>query len=148
MNVKPIQPRDESDWLELRVGLWPHRSAEEHLNEMKRHVSEPHRFGQFIVRNEQGAPLGFSEATVRTDYVNGTESSPVGFLEGMYVKPASRQEGVARVLVQAAMQWAKANGCSEFASDTSTENRISQAVHRRLGFIETERVVYFKAKIE
>ena len=33
-------------------------------------------------------------------------------------------------------------------SDTSIENRNSQEMHIRLGFVEAERVVYFKRKIE
>lgn len=148
MNINTPQTCDDPDWLELRVALWPDSSNESHLKEMKRLVSERHRFGQFIARDAQGAAIGLAEASVRTDYVNGTESSPVGFLEGIYVKPASRQRGVARALVLIAMRWASANGCSEFASDTSIENRISQDMHRRLGFAETERVVYFKKQIE
>lgn len=98
--------------------------------------------------NEQGVAFGFIEVSVRHDYVNGTRSSPVGFLEGIYVQPVARRKGVAHALVQAAMQWAKAHGCSEFASDTSIENQSSQAVHRSLGFVETERVVYFKRQLE
>lgn len=148
MNISPLQSCDEPDWLELRKALWSHRSTDEHIEEMNHLSSEPRRFGQFIARDDQGTALGFIEASVRSDYVNGTKSSPVGFLEGIYVKPESRREGVANALVQAAMLWARSNGCSEFASDTSLENQISQKMHRRLGFIETERVVYFKKLIE
>lgn len=99
-------------------------------------------------RDEQGEALGLIEVSVRHDYVNGTKSSPVGFLEGLYVQPAARRKGVAHALVQAAMQWAKARDCSELASDTSIENQSSQAVHRSLGFVATERVVYFKRQLE
>jgi aminoglycoside 6'-N-acetyltransferase I len=35
-------------------------------------------------------------------------------------------------------------GCTELASDTQLDNAVSQAVHVRLGFVETERVVYYK----
>jgi len=34
----------------------------------------------------------FVEASTRVDYVNGTRSSPVAFLEGLYVAPKSRRE--------------------------------------------------------
>ncbi len=147
MNINPAQTCDEPDWLALRVALWPHASPESHLSEMMHLLREPHRFAQFIARDEQGEALGLLEAAVRSDYVNGTASSPVGFLEGIYVKPAAREQGVARALVQVAMQWAGANGCTEFASDTAIENHMSQEMHRRLGFVETERVVYFKRLI-
>ena len=148
MNINSPQTFAEADWLELRMALWPHSSIEEHQKEMMHLVSDQRRFGQFIARDEQHAAIGLIEASVRSDYVNGTKSSPVGFLEGIYVKPASRGNGVVRALVEVAMRWASANGCSEFASDTSIENRNSQEMHIRLGFVETERVVYFKRQIE
>ena len=79
-----------------------------------------------------------------SDYVNGTLSSPVAFLEGLYVVPEARQKGVARALVTAVERWALKLGCREFASDASIENLLSQTVHRALGFRETERVVFFR----
>ncbi|ULR88030.1 aminoglycoside 6'-N-acetyltransferase [Comamonas sp. B21-038] len=148
MNIYSPQTFAQPDWLELRMALWPHASIESHQNEMMQLVSDQCRFGQFIARDEQHAAIGLIEVSVRSDYVNGTISSPVAFLEGIYVKPSSRGNGVARALVDVAMRWASAKGCSEFASDTSIENRISQEMHIRLGFVETERVVYFKRKIE
>jgi aminoglycoside 6'-N-acetyltransferase I len=81
---------------------------------------------------------------VRNDFVNGTRSSPVAFLEGIYVVPQERRRGVARSLIAAAEDWARVRGCVEFASDASLQNRLSQAMHQALGFEETERVVYFR----
>jgi aminoglycoside 6'-N-acetyltransferase I len=54
---------------------------------------------------------------------------------------------VARALVQAVAGWAKRRGCHELASDTALENALSQIVHQRLGFEETERVVYFNMQL-
>lgn len=81
---------------------------------------------------------------MRADYVNGTTSSPVAFLEGLYVVPEVRRKGIAASLVSAVSQWARSVGCSEFASDALLENETSHAVHRALGFQETERVVFFR----
>jgi len=90
---------------------------------------------------------GFVEASKRVDYVNGTSSSPVAFLEGLYVDPISRRKGVARALVAEVDRWACAEGCSELASDSLVENLVAHAAHRALGFEETERVVYFRRDI-
>jgi len=79
----------------------------------------------------------------RVDYVNGSSTSPVAFLEGLYVEPAARRKGVARALVEAVAAWASAEGCRELASDSPLGNTAAHAVHRALGFAETERVVYF-----
>ena len=76
--------------------------------------------------------------------MNGCETSPVGFLEGIYVDPAQRRQGMARALNAAAEQWARACGCSEFASDALLDNIDSHRMHAALGFAETERVVMFR----
>ena len=138
--TSPQQP----GWLELRQALWPHHGASTHLDEMSRFCAEPMRFGQLIAVADDGTPQGFIEIAVRTDYVNGTDSSPVAFLEGIHVMPLARKQGIAIALVQAAERWARERGCTEFASDAALDNETSHAMHLALGFAETERVVFFR----
>jgi aminoglycoside 6'-N-acetyltransferase I len=76
--------------------------------------------------------------------VNGCETSPVAFLEEIYVEPWARRQGVARRLVGVVQQWARQMSCSEMASDALLENTDSHGMHLALGFEETERVVYFR----
>jgi L-amino acid N-acyltransferase YncA len=135
---------DHPGWLELRQTMWPQDSPEAHRRDMAALLAQPERYGQFVAYGQDGAPAGFAEAAVRHDYVNGTESSPVAFLEGIYVHPAARRQGVARALALAVEQWAAARGCRELASDALLDNDESHAMHRALGFQETERVVYFR----
>jgi aminoglycoside 6'-N-acetyltransferase I len=94
-----------------------------------------------------GSAIGFVEASLRIDYVNGTSTSPVAFLEGLYVEPFARRKGVARALVTEVERWAVAQGCSEIASDSPIESVMAHAMHRALGFEETERVVYFRRAV-
>ena len=143
MQTEPLTSVDDPDWLPLRMALWPDCPEQQHLEEMAGFLREPARFAQFIVRDANGRGLGFAEASIRTDYVNGTSSSPVAYLEGLYVRPDARGRGVATDLVQAVCQWALSRGCSELASDTQPENLVSQAFHRQVGFVETERAVFF-----
>jgi aminoglycoside 6'-N-acetyltransferase I len=115
---------------------------------MSSFCANPERYAQFVAYAESDvAAVGFIEASVRTDYVNGTQSSPVAFLEGLYVVPEARRKGVARALVAAVERWGCDVGCSEFASDASIENQLSHTVHRALGFQETERVVFFRKRL-
>ncbi len=81
---------------------------------------------------------------MRRDYVNGCETSPVLFLEGIYVSPEYRQRGIARLLCEAIANWGREKGCTEFASDVLLENRDSQSFHTALGFDETERVIFYR----
>lgn len=127
-------------WLALRRRLWPGSQAE-HLRSMADAVARRH-FVRLAVAAD-GSAIAFVEASRRIDYVNGTNSSPVAFLEGLYVEPESRRNGLARALVEAVETWARTEGCTELASDSPLDNAAAHAVHRALGFVETERVVYF-----
>jgi len=134
---------DQPGWLDMRLALWSDATADEHRGHMAILLSQPERFLQLMIYDVQRQPLGFIEGSIRSDYVNGTESSPVGFVEGVYVAPAWRRHGIARQLFAAIADWARARGCRELASDALLENEASQLAHRALGFRETDRVVYF-----
>jgi aminoglycoside 6'-N-acetyltransferase I len=137
-------PQDcrDGEWLKMREALWPEASAAAHLLGMADALARGHYIR--LARDARGAVLGFVEASKRVDYVNGTDSSPVVFLEGIYVVPEFRLRGVARALVDAIEKWAREEGCSEVASDSLLPNTGAHATHRALGFEETERVVYFR----
>jgi len=143
MQVTPASPHDTAEWLALRHKLWPEASADEHRADIEKILAGAGRAVCLLARSEGEAVAGFAEVTLRHDYVNGCSSSPVGFLEGLYVVPKARRQAVARALVAAAEAWAAHHGCSEFASDVLVENVESQKVHAALGFSETDRVVYF-----
>jgi aminoglycoside 6'-N-acetyltransferase I len=134
---------DQPGWLDLRLALWPDATADEHRSYMALSLMQPERFLQLVAYDAQRRAVGFIEGSIRSDYVNGTESSPVGFVEGVYVVPAWRRKGIARRLFDAIGDWARARGCRELASDALIDNELSQRAHRALGFRETERVVYF-----
>ena len=107
-------------------------------------LAQPERYAQYIAHDERGQPVGLIELSLRHDYVNGTQTTPVAFLEGIYVDPLHRRRGVARDLIAVATQWALARGAREMASDAALDNHTSHRMHRALGFQETERVVYFR----
>ena len=138
---------NQSDWIALREALWPQCPREEHEVETSAIIAAPAGFVAFIAYEAPGKPVGLVEAAMRSDYVNGTGSSPVAFLEGIYVAPGSRRKGIARSLAAAVEHWAVQAGCEEFASDAELHNTESHAMHRALGFEETERVIFFRKVI-
>lgn len=148
IRIVPCASVKQSGWLQLRQSLWPDGTAEEHVAEMASFLNAPHRYAQFLAYSASGQAVGFAEAAVRTDYVNGTNTSPVAFLEGIYVAPEFRRNGVGAALVSTVSAWARSVGCSELASDALLENESSHAMHRALGFQETERVVYFRKVLD
>jgi aminoglycoside 6'-N-acetyltransferase I len=135
---------DLGAWARLRHQLWPHLSLEEHKAEIVEALSQPERLIAFLCMSPDGTAVGLAEASIRTDYVNGCETSPVAFLEGIVVDPAMRRRGVAALLVAAVSEWARSKGLSELASDAELHNTVSHAMHGALGFEETQRVVYFR----
>ena len=141
--VQITVPTGSSDgaWLALRAALWPEASQAEQLTGMADAIARGHYVR--IAVTVDGLALGLVEAAKRVDYVSGTSSAPVAFIEGLYVVPEARCRGVARALVDAVAKWASDEGCTELASDALLDNRAAHAVHLALGFEETERVVYF-----
>jgi len=133
----------EADWLALRCALWPQCAAAEHASEIAAAAAEPEKYAQFMACAGT-QPLGLAEAAVRHDYVNGAQTSPLVFLEGIYVVPSARRRGIAAQLIAAVSAWAAAAGYRELASDAQLENLASHALHDALGFEATERVVFFR----
>ena len=56
-------------------------------------------------------PIAFAQCQLRHDYVEGTESSPVGYLEGIFVSEGYRKKGCAAELLSECERWAKEKGC-------------------------------------
>jgi len=100
-----------------------------------------------FLKYHDSLPVGFAQCSLRTDYVEGTETSPVGYLEGIYVKEAYRHRGFAKELLCACEKWAAEQGCSEFASDCELDNTGSLQFHLAMGFGEANRVICFTKKI-
>lgn len=91
--------------------------------------------------------IGFAQCGLRHDYVEGTESSPVGYLEGIFVAEEYRNRGVAKDMLEACHKWAKEQGCTEFASDCELVNEDSLKFHLRMGFEEANRIICFTKKL-
>jgi aminoglycoside 6'-N-acetyltransferase I len=143
MNIRCTTQPDDPDWLLLRSEFFPEDFAGEH-QQFLQGLAATGRFTAFIAMDENGKAEGFAEVSIRHDYVNGCKYRPALFLEGIYVRPEFRGQGLARALCAAAAQFGEQNGCQEFASDVLMDDHDSLAAHARLGFAETERVVYFR----
>jgi aminoglycoside 6'-N-acetyltransferase I len=145
--IREARAGDAPAWAAMRAVLWPEGSAAEHARDVRNHFDHPRRAVAFLAFDAGRKAIGFAEATVRTDYVNGTDTSPVGFLEGWYVDPSRRSQGVGRALVAAVERWTRQQGCIELASDAWLANVPSQHAHVACGFEETERVVCFRKRL-
>jgi len=126
---------------ELQCMLWPGHTLEEMQREVIKALNSPD-VALFIARIDT-IPVGFAECRLRQDYVEGAHTSPVGYLEGLFVRPEDRRQGVALKLTQQCEQWAKSQGCLEFASDCELANTESIEFHSKAGFSKANRIVCF-----
>lgn len=120
----------------------------EHAREIERFFAgESHEpLAVLLACGAAGAVLGFAELSIR-NVVESCETDRVAYLEGWYVEPDVRRRGVGRALVRAAEDWGRAQGCTEFASDTEIENAASAAAHAALGFEEVDRIRCFRKRL-
>jgi len=99
-----------------------------------------------LAERKDGHVVGFAEVGLRP-FADGCRSQPVGYLEGWYVVPEERRRGVGGALVDSAERWARAQGCTEFASDTRVENELGERSHRALGFVEVHRTIHYRKSL-
>jgi aminoglycoside 6'-N-acetyltransferase I len=143
MEIRQVVPEDHAEWLRMRVLLWP-ESLADHQREIREFFA--HRNPDvvtLVIDRGRGRLGGLLEARVR-NYAEGCFSSRVGYIEGWYVDPDLRRQGLGRRLVCAAEQWARQLGLVEMASDCDIDNEVSLYAHNALGYTEVERIICFR----
>lgn len=143
--IVKAEEKDASTVAALAAALWPHHRAGELELEFHPLLSDPE--AAVFLMYEEDCAVGFAQCQLRHDYVEGTDSSPVGYLEGIYVIPSCRHRGIAGVLLAACERWAVKMGCTEFASDCELDNLESLAFHKSAGFTEANRIICFTKKL-
>ncbi len=81
--------------------------------------------------------------SLRYDYVEGCKERPIAYLEGIFVNPDYRHQGIATQLLNFAESWAQNRGIGQLASDTELTNLVSQNFHTKHGFREVSRIVHY-----
>ena len=130
---------------ELALRLWRDNTPES-LRDAFEKLTEEEDSACFI-QYADGKPVGFAQCALRRDYVEGTDTSPVGYLEGIFVLEEYRRRGYAKELLLRCEQWAREKRCSEFASDCELANDESLRFHLAVGFEEANRIICFTKKL-
>ena len=127
---------------DLAIQMWPDHDPED-LEAEFRELAMNDEAACFI-KYAEDQPIAFAQCQLRHDYVEGTERSPVGYLEGIFVSEGYRKNGFAAELLSECEKWAKEKGCTEFASDCELDNAESFRFHVALGFEEANRIICFR----
>ncbi len=144
--IRKAEKNDKNVTAELAHLLWPDVEQNELADEFER-LANSDDVAVFLAF-EKNAPVGFAQTGLRHDYVEGCESNPVGYLEGIYVKAEYRGRGIARELLQSCEDWDRESGCHEFASDCELDNKESLRFHLNADFRETNRIICFLKKLK
>jgi aminoglycoside 6'-N-acetyltransferase I len=140
--IRQARAADRAAWTAMRAALWPEEDAAAHARGIDALLARTDVWG-FIAEDASGRALSFAEVAIRP-YANGCDSAPVAFLEGIWVAESARRHGIGAALIAHIEAFLLARGFIELGSDTQLANLPSQDAHRRWGFAETERVVYFR----
>lgn len=125
----------------LAILMWNSHSVSELIAEFSEIISKGK--SQFFLKYKNDIPIGFAQCQLRYDYVEGTVTTPVGYLEGIFIKEGYRNKGYAKELLSECEAWAKYNGCQEFASDCEIDNIDSFHFHKAMNFTEVNRIICF-----
>jgi aminoglycoside 6'-N-acetyltransferase I len=115
--IRPVTPADAPAWEEMRSAMWPDGS-DDHASEIASFYSgtltEPDAV--MIAETEDHRAIALLELSIRPD-ISGLEGQPVGYVEGLYIKPEARRSDLGRRLLQVSREWAREHNCNGFASD-------------------------------
>lgn len=146
LSLVEVTSANVNEWLSMATRLWPDYDPAE-LTQILNDGLQSKKYNRLLCRNDFGVFVGLIDLFLRHDYVEGSSTNPVGYIEGIFVKPEFRNQGVAKFMVEQGEIWAKQNGCLEFASDTSVTNIDSQNFHESVGFEKSDVVVHFIKKL-
>jgi aminoglycoside 6'-N-acetyltransferase I len=143
--VRPVAREDTAAWLRMRQALWPEYENGWHAKEIDAFLAGRSNMplAVLVAVDDTDRPIGFVELFIRP-YAEDCETDRVAYLEGWYVEPECRRQGVGRALIAASEQWGREQGCTEFGSDALIDNDVSAAAHQALGFVETVQIRCFK----
>ena len=88
ISITPVTSDSVVSWATLCNALWPHKTIKEMIA-----LFQSGEYNNEYLLEMNGEYLAMISLSVRNDYVEGKfDSNPVGYLEGIYVKPAYRKK--------------------------------------------------------
>jgi aminoglycoside 6'-N-acetyltransferase I len=144
--IRTCEDKDRADWLRMRRALWDDCPDDQQVREIKGILGSDTE-EVFLAEHPDGGLCGFLEVSLRSR-ADACASTPIGYIEGWFVDPDMRRQGIGRALIEAAEAWARIKGCRQIASDAELWNEVSHQAHGALGYEETARLLLFKKDLD
>ena len=140
--IRQASKNDFDQWLRMRKLLYPEYSQEQLLSEIKRIFYDKTIIGEldyevFVYEKGRNVLGGFIETSLRPNVLK-CKSSPVGYIESLYVDTDIRRNGIASELVRKSEKWIIEKKCSVFAVDTDPNEKGSIDFYLSCGFAEVQ----------
>jgi len=136
----------KASWKRMRQALYNELPEDFQEDEMLLIANDKEWRESFIVF-EGDKEVGLLEVSLR-NFVDGCLTTPVAYIEGIYIVGEYRGKGYGRRILNEAKSWGKSRGCSEIASDSELDNLEAQQFHNAIGFEETYRIVQYRMDLE
>lgn len=105
MLIRKAMKKDIYNLVGMALLIWTNSSEKELFKEFEGMLQDDEC--AIYIATEGNDDVGFAQVGLRHDYVEGTKSSPVGYLEGIFVKEGYRHKGFAQSLLYNCETWAK-----------------------------------------
>ncbi|HFI0037911.1 GNAT family N-acetyltransferase [Streptococcus suis] len=138
MTIRAVNEQTLSIWASFASQVW--QTKEQVLIEEFSNNEFPF---EFLYYSQSEEPIAWISLSLRHDYVEGCQVSPVAYLEGIFISPNYRSQGIAKELLNFAEHWAKSQGICQLGSDAELDNLLSQNFHVKYGFREISRNVHY-----
>ncbi len=135
MPVRLMQPAETSGVITMMRALWPEAGEYDFSDEMV-----------YVWQRPDGTLGGFASFSLRP-WAEGCASAPVPYIEGWWVAPDLRQQGIGRELLGAIERWCREKGYVELGSDAEIANEVSIQAHVALGFEPTMKLQFFRKNL-
>jgi ribosomal protein S18 acetylase RimI-like enzyme len=133
MRIRPATADDAPAAVGLMTQLneFAHGQVDAGVEDRFRAMLNLPQYAIFVAQDERGQIVGLLTASHRWTLWH---TGPCATIEELVVDEAARGQGAGRSLIQAAIEWAKAQACSEVEVSTGMDNTAAQVFYRRLGF--------------
>jgi ribosomal protein S18 acetylase RimI-like enzyme len=141
--IRPFTPSDinfiESlipRFSEFDLPAWRQRDEIDNTNldSMKKAMETPEPGSAiYIAEDDTGKRAGFVHLQAQTDYFNGEK---IAYISDIAVDSSFEGQGIGRILLGKAEEWARAEGCHLLSLYVFSNNSRARKIYEKLGFNE------------